>query len=484
MFTTQDLFLLAPEIFLLGSICVLLLVDQFIPQERRGVTHFVAIAVLIGCGVLTLRMPGAATYANAIPAAGGMVVRDGLGDVLKLFLYLTTALSFLYARPYLAARNLWSGEFYALCLFALLGMMLLVSASNLVMIYLGLELMALSSYALVAIDRDSPISSEAAMKYFVLGALASGVLLYGMSLTYGGAQSLDLMEIQRRIAGGFEPAWFQFGLLFVIVGVAFKFGAAPFHMWVPDVYQGSPTGVTLFIASAPKIAAFGMAYRLFDGAYPGLAQEWRDVLAVLAVASLAIGNIVAIAQTNLKRMLAYSTVSHVGFLFLGLIAGGTQGYGAAMFYSITYALTTVVAFGLIVLLSRAGFEAEEIDDFAGLNQLNPWYAFLVLLVMASLAGVPVLIGFFAKLTVLTAAVGAGYLWLAIVGGAFAVIGAYYYLRVIKVVYFDRPVRSDVLVLPADLPFRVVLSLNGIALLALGVYSAPLMRWCLVVLGGG
>jgi NADH-quinone oxidoreductase subunit N len=271
--------------------------------------------------------------------------------------------------------------------------------------------------------------------------------------------------------------------VFIVVGIAFKFGAVPFHMWVPDVYQGSSTGVTLFVSTAPKIAAFGMAYRLLDGAFPGLAVEWRQLLAVLAVLSLVLGNLIAIAQTNLKRMLAYSTVSHVGFLFMGLINGGIEGYSAAMFYAITYALTTAVAFGSIVLLSRAGFEAEEIDDFAGLNQRNGWYAFVVLLTMASLAGVPVLVGFFAKLAVLKAALDAGYLWLVIVGGVFAVIGSFYYLRVIKVMYFDEPASSEALTLPADMPFRIVLSANGLALLGLGLYSAPLMNLCQRVLGG-
>jgi NADH-quinone oxidoreductase subunit N len=482
-FDPNDLNLLAPELFLLGAICVILIADLFIPPERRGLTHFLAILSLIGCAVLTLRLPGAASAAPRQMAFANMFVRDGIGDVLKLFIYLSTALVFVYARPYLAARRLWNGEFYVLCLFAVLGMMLLVSAANLVMVYLGLELLALASYALVALDRDSGLASEAAMKYFVLGALASGMLLYGMSLVYGGAHSLDLATIQGRIAGGYEHAWFAFGLVFIVVGIGFKFGAVPFHMWVPDVYQGSNTGVTLFVSTAPKIAAFGMAYRLLDGAFPGLVVEWRELLAVLAVLSLVLGNLIAIAQSNLKRMLAYSTISHVGFLFLGLINGGIEGYSAAMFYAVTYALTTAVAFGSIVLLSRAGFEAEEINDFAGLNQRNGWYAFVVLLTMASLAGIPVMVGFFAKLAVLKAALDAGYLWLVIVGGVFAVIGSFYYLRVIKVMYFDEPASAEPLALPSDMPFRIVLSANGLALLALGLYSAPLMNLCQRVLGG-
>ena len=482
IFNPHDFALIAPELFLLGAACFLLLIDAFLGAERRGFTHALAILTLIACAVLTLRLPGAAEPMAQQLAFNGMFVRDGVGDVLKLFIYLVTAMVFIYAKPTLAARNLWCGEFYALVLFAVLGMLLLVSARNLVMIYLGLELLTLSSYALVALNRDSPLSSEAAMKYFVLGALASGLLLYGMSLTYGGAQSLDLAQISMKISRGYEHAWFAFGLAFVVVGIAFKFGAAPFHMWVPDVYQGSPTGVALFLASAPEIAAFGMAYRLLDSAYPGLGDEWRQMLAVLAVLSLAVGNIVAISQTNLKRMLAYSAISHMGFLFMGLINGGAQGYAASMFYVITYSLTSVAAFGMIVLLSRAGFEAEEIDDFAGLNQRNPWYALMMLMVMASLAGIPVWVGFFAKLQVLKAAIDAGFLWLAIAGGVFAVIGAYYYLRVIKVMYFDEPKRGDALALPSDMPFRLALSMNGIALLALGVFAAPLIAWCMRVLG--
>jgi NADH-quinone oxidoreductase subunit N len=483
MFNPHDFVLIAPELLLLVAVCFLLLVDLFVPQERRGFTHVLAILALVACAVLTMRLPGAAEGGARQFAFGGMFIRDGVGDVLKLFIDLTMIMVFIYARPSLAARGLWSGEFYALGLFAVLGMLLLVSAGNLVMIYLGLELLSLSTYALVALNRDSPLSSEAAMKYFVLGALASGLLLYGMSLVYGAAHSLDLAQIHGKIVAGYEPVWFGFGLAFVVVGIAFKFGAAPFHMWVPDVYHGSPTGVSLFVSSAPKIAAFGMAYRLLDGAFPVLGDEWRPMLAVLAVISLAVGNIVAIAQTNLKRMLAYSTISHVGFLFMGLINGGAQGYAAAMFYAVTYALTTVAAFGMIVLLSRAGFEAEEIEDFSGLNQRNSWYALMMLMVMASLAGVPVWVGFFAKLQVLKAAIDAGYLWLAITGGMFAVIGAFYYLRVIKVMYFDEPSRADALVLPNDMPFRMTLSANGIALLGLGVFSAPLMAWCLRVLGG-
>jgi NADH-quinone oxidoreductase subunit N len=362
-------------------------------------------------------------------------------------------------------------------LFAVLGMMFLVSAGSLVIVYLGLELLALSSYALVALNRDSPLSSEAAMKYFVLGALASGMLLYGMSMVYGATGTLDLNKIHAASIASAQPKLLLFGLVFIVVGIAFKFGAAPFHMWLPDVYQGAPTAVTVFIGSAPKLAAFGMAYRLLESGLGGAGPHWQQMLAVLAVLSLAIGNIAAIMQTNLKRMLAYSTISHVGFLFLGLVNGAPSGYAAAMFYAISYALTAAVAFGMILLLSRAGFEAEEIEDFKGLNQRAPWYAFLMSLTMFSLAGVPPLFGFFGKLLVLKAAVDGGMIWLAIVGAVFAIIGIYYYLRVIKVMYFDDADDATPLVVNADTPMRWVISLNALALLVLGLTWDPLYSWC-------
>jgi len=320
------------------------------------------------------------------------------------------------------------------------------------------------------------------MKYFVLGALASGLLLYGMSMVYGATGTLDLAAIHHgaksaALATSAYPVLLAFGVVFIVVGIGFKFGAAPFHMWLPDVYQGSPTAVTMFIGSAPKIAAFGMAYRLLEGGLSGMEMHWSQMLAVLAALSLVVGNIVALVQTNLKRLLAYSTISHVGFLLLGLANGTSSGYAAAMFYSIAYAIMTTAAFGMILLLARAGFEAEEIDDFRGLNQRSPWYAFIMLLVMASLAGIPPLFGFFAKLLVLKAAVDAGMWWLAMVAIVFAIIGCYYYLRVIKVMYFDAPADKTALVLPKDMPLRWLLSINGVALLVLGLFWGPLIGWC-------
>lgn len=480
MITVSDLLPLTPEIFLLSATCVLLLADLFISDARRGLTHFLGILTLVATAALVLR-DGVAT--DQVSAFGGMFLRDGLADVLKVFMLLVTGAAFVYAKPYLMDRGLFKGEFYVLALFAVLGMMVLVSAGNLLSLYIGLELLALSSYALVALDRDNRLATEAAMKYFVLGSLASGMLLYGMSMVYGATGSLDIASIHASLDGlGENRGILLLGVVFLVVGIAFKFGAAPFHMWLPDVYQGAPTAVTAFIASAPKLAAFGMAYRLLEGAVGDIA-DWRIMLAWLAVLSLAIGNVVAIAQTNFKRMLAYSTISHVGFLFLGLAAGTPQGYGAAMFYAIAYAIMSVGGFAAILLLARRGFEAEEISDFRGLNQRHPWFAFMVLLIMSSMAGIPVLLGFWAKLFVLQAAVQADLLWLAIVAVVFAVIGAYYYLRVIRTMYFDSPDEAQAAQpLSTDPQLRWLLTVNGLAMLGLGLFSGPLLTWCMRATG--
>ncbi len=419
----------------------------------------------------------------AASAFGGMFIKDAPSDILKAFILITTAATFVYAKQYLLDRKLFRGEFHVLCLFAALGMMILVSAGNLVTVYLGLELLALSSYALVALNRDNAVASEAAMKYFVLGALASGMLLYGMSMIYGATGSLDLVTIHAATAGlGENRMLMMFGVVFLIVGIAFKFGAAPFHMWLPDVYQGAPTAITLFIGSAPKLAAFGMAWRLLEGGAGDLDAWWRDIIAWLAVASLAVGNVIAIAQTNMKRMLAYSTISHVGFLFLALTNPSSVGYAAAMFYAITYALMSAGAFATVIMLSRKGYEAEQIADYAGLARKHPWQGFLVLLLMGSLAGLPPLFGFWAKLAVLQAAVQGGMLWLAIVGVVFAVVGAYYYLRVIKVMYFDPADESSKAGLIEDPQFRLLLSANALLMLVLGLFSGPLIAWCQAAFG--
>ena len=476
----NDILILLPEAYLTVAACVLLMLDAFLKPGQKGAVHWLSVLVLlVGAYLVVSGQPD-----GSVTAFGGMFVRDGVSEVLKVFSLLITAVIFIYAKPYLKERAIPFGEFYTLTIFATVGIMFLVSAGSLVTVYLGLELLTLSSYALVALNRDSRLSSEAAIKYFVLGALASGMLLYGMSMVYGATHSLDLHAIHAAIVGNEWHTLLLFGLVFLIVGIGFKLGAAPFHMWIPDVYQGSPTAVTIFIGSAQKLAAFGMAYRLLStgmgdiaGGTAGLAGQWQLMLAVLAVLSLAIGNLVAIVQTNLKRLLAYSTISHMGYLLVGLVNAGPEGYSASMFYAVSYALTSAAAFGMILVLSRAGFECEEIDDLKGLNQRSPWFAFMMLLVMFSLAGVPPLFGFFAKLLVLQAAIHAGFLWLAMVGAVFAIIGLYYYLRVVKVMYFDKPVEGTEVRLQGDVSVRLVLSLNVLALLVLGFAWGPLFGWC-------
>ena len=470
--TLADLQPLTPEIFVCGAAFALLMVDLFLSDQRRGLTHFLALFVLAAAAVLTARDMALE------PAFGfaGLFVRDTASDVLKLAVYAVAATSLVYAKPYLQDRGLFKGEFHVLVLFSVLGMMLRISAGSMLMLYLGLELQALAAYGLVAMDRDNPRSSEAAMKYFVLGALASGLLLYGMSMVYGATGSLQLGDIHAAAASSGDRTLLLTGVVFMLVGIAFKFGAAPFHMWLPDVYHGAPTAITAFIGSAPKLAAFGMAYRLLESGVGPLDAQWQDMVAWLAALSLVTGNLIALVQTNLKRMLAYSTISHVGFLFMGLAHGGNAGYSAAMFYAIAYAVMSVAAFGAIVVLSRKGFEAEEISDFRGLWVRSPGQALLVLFVMASLAGVPPFLGFWAKLEVLRAAVDAGLVWLAITGVVFAVIGAYYYLRVIKVMFFDEPEGEGAKIHP-DGHLRLMFAVNASALLVLGLFADWIMAWC-------
>jgi NADH-quinone oxidoreductase subunit N len=469
----NDVLLILPELWVLGMACVILLVDLWLSRERKGVLHFLAILTLAFALILTWHDRDAAQGTEAF---AGTFVRDHFADVLKTMLYLVVGLSLTYAKNYLRDRELYIGEFYVLALLALLGMMVMVSAGSLVTLYLGLELLALCSYGLVGMNRDSAISTESAMKYFVLGALASGILLYGMSMIYGVTGSLDLSTIaERAVALRGDDVVLAFGLAFLVVGLAFKFGAVPFHMWLPDVYQGAPTAITLFIASAPKIAAFAFAIRLLVDGLDPLRGHWAQMLTLLAIASLAVGNIVAIAQVNFKRMLAYSTISHVGFLLLGILAGTPEGYAAAMFYAIVYALSAAGAFGLIVLLARKGFEADQLDDLKGLSQRSPWYALIALMLMASLAGIPLFAGFISKFLVLKAVVQAGHVWLAAYAVVMSVIGMFYYLRVIKLMYFDEPDQSEPLRAPVDV--RFALSANGLAQVALGIFPGALIALC-------
>jgi NADH-quinone oxidoreductase subunit N len=383
-----------------------------------------------------------------------------------------------YSRAYLTLRGLFSGEFLALTLFATLGMMVMISANHFLTLYLGLELLSLSLYAMVALQRDSAIATEAAMKYFILGALASGLLLYGMSMLYGATGSLELGVVSNAIqSGGTNKTLLVFGLVFVVSGLAFKLGAVPFHMWVPDVYQGAPTAMTMFIGTAPKLAAFAFVARiLIEGLQP-LVQHWSGMLIILAIASMALGNLTAIAQTNLKRMFAYSTIAHMGFLLLGLLSGGIEGYGASMFYAIVYVLMSLGSFGMIMLLSRLGFEADTLNDFKGLNQRSPWLAFMMLLLMFSMAGVPPTVGFYAKFSVLNAVVQSGHIWLAVVAVLFSLIGAFYYLRIVKLMYFDAPESNSPISLGQDT--ALLISMNGLGVLLLGLLPGALMSVCAV-----
>ncbi|MGH8213874.1 MAG: NADH-quinone oxidoreductase subunit NuoN [Rhodanobacteraceae bacterium] len=480
MFSMNDLLVMLPEIYMTGAACLLLLVDAFLRDEQHGATHWMAVLVLLVGIYLVIfgQPPGTAT------AFGGMFVRDSMAEILKVFVLGATAIVFVLSRPYLRDRNLLIGEFYTLTIFAVLGLMLLVSAGNFVSLYLGLELYSLAAYALIALNRTSRLSSEAAIKYFVLSALASGLLLYGMSMIYGATGTLSLDAIHRAATTTTHPNLLRFGLVFLVVGIGFKFGAAPFHMWIPDVYEGAPTPVVAFISSAPKLAAFGMAWRLLQAGMGTMVGDWQIMLAALAVLSMAIGNVAAIAQSNLKRMLGYSTISHMGFLLLGLAGASPGGYSAAMYYAVCYALMSTASFGIILLLARAGFECEMIDDLKGLNRRSPWFAGMMAIAMFSLAGVPPLFGFFAKVLVLKAAIDAHMLWLAIVAIVFSIIGLFYYLRVVKVMYFDAPMEDAPPLQPKhDISLRWVLSANALALLALGFGSGPLLTWCQRAFGG-
>ncbi len=468
-----------PEMFLLGMTCFILILDLYLSDNTRFVTYLLSLAALVVTSLLTL----AQRTTDAITTFNGTFINDPMSDVLKIFIYLVTGIVFIYSRGYLKERGIFKGEFYTLGLFGVLGMMILVSAHNFLTIYLGLELLSLAMYAMVAMHRDSITASEAAMKYFVLGALASGMLLYGMSLLYGTTGSLDLAQIGdalTRSTNGNANVVLVLGLVFIIAGVGFKLGAAPFHMWVPDIYHGAPTAVTLYVSSAPKIAAFAMAMRLLVDGLGELQGQWQGILVIMAVLSMGIGNIIAIAQSNMKRMLAYSTISHVGFLLLGILSGTKAGYSASMFYTLVYSIMSVGAFGMILLMSKAGFEADNIDDYKGLNERSPWFAFMLLIIMFSMAGVPPTVGFYAKLSVLQAVVGVGGLtWLAVAAVIFSIIGAFYYLRIIKVMYFDKPIDSSPIAATTDM--RVVLSANSLAVLALGVFPSNLLALCLATL---
>jgi NADH-quinone oxidoreductase subunit N len=474
-----------PEIFLLLMACVITLVDLGVKSPRRTLTYVLTMLTL---AVVAAWEGSRAMNGTTLYGFNNMLVNDAMGNWLKCFATVAVMVTLVYGRPYSADRDmLRGGEIFSLSMFSLLGMFVMISGNHFLVIYLGLELLTLSSYALVALRRDNATATEAAMKYFVLGAMASGFLLYGLSMMYGATGSLNIGEVVQAIASGqVKHQVLVFGLVFVVAGLAFKLGVVPFHMWIPDVYQGAPTSITLMIGGAPKLAAFAIVFRLLiEGMLP-LAIDWQQMLVVLSVCSLALGNLAAIAQTNLKRMLAYSTISQMGFVLLGLLSGVINGnvagienaYSSAMFYVVTYVLTTLAAFGVILLLAREGFESEEISDLAGLNERSPLYAAVMAICLFSMAGIPPMVGFYAKLSVLQALITSGstaHVVLAVFAVLMSLIGAFYYLRVVKVMYFDAPITATTVSAPLDV--RAVLSVNGALVLLLGIVPGGLMTLC-------
>src|ERR1700676_433893 len=461
-----------PEIYLGLAACAILMLDLLLNDAQRRCTVVWVVISLVITAMLVAVQPVTVKFVGL----GGLFELDRMAQVLKVVTLLTVAVVFVYSTDYLEPRAILKGEYYVLGLSATLGAMVLISAGSLITLYLGLELLSLCLYAMVAFDRESGIAAESAIKYFVLGSMASGTLLYGMSIIYGVTGNLELGAIAAAVQNGLgDNVGLVFGIAFLIVGVGFKFGAVPFHMWIPDVYDGSPTSVTVFIGTASKLAAFALAMRLLPEALAGSQGDWSQMLVVLAVLSMAIGNIVAIAQTNLKRMLAYSTISHVGYILLGILAGTAQGYQAAMFYMISYVIVAAGAFGMILLLARQGFEADKIVDFRGLNARSPWFAGMMAILMFSLAGLPPFIGFWAKLGVIQAVLGVSYIWLAVVGVLFSVVGAFFYLRIVKLMYFDEP--TDATVIGGSVLMRTVLSANALLVFGLGVIPGTLLQLC-------
>jgi NADH-quinone oxidoreductase subunit N len=467
------LHLALPEIVVLMTACVALLSDLFFPRRGHSLAFFVACAgLLVAMGISTLYI-GQTSHL----LLHGLLISDDLSQLMDVFILLVVLLSFIYARHYLIERNIPQGDYYVLGLFSTAGMMTLVSAHSLLTVYLGLELVSLPLYAMTAIQRTQGDSSEAAMKYFVMGAIASGMLLYGISLLYGATGQLDFKEIAAVITA--EPTaqhgLLAFSLVFIIAGLGFKLAAVPFHMWAPDVYEGAPSPATLFISSAPKIAAVGVLLRLLSEGLGGLVHDWQHLILIMALLSTGFGNLLAIAQTNIKRMFAYSAISHLGYALFGVLAATASGYAASLYYVIVYALMSAGAFGLVVILSQADVEINLIDDLRGLNKRNPWLAFLMMIIMLSMAGVPPTVGFFTKLLVLKALVDVHLMWVAVVGLLFAVVGAYYYLRIIKVMYFDAPKETTPIRLSKAT--QLVFSLNGLSLLYLGVFPSILVTAC-------
>ncbi len=471
-FILPDLLPAVPEMFVFSMACAVLVLDLFLSERLRVVSYWLAQATLVGAALLTVK-----TMAGApVTTFSGTFVADHLANLLKLGIYVITFFVFAYSRDYLRDRGMFRGEYFVLGLFGVVGMMVMASASHFLTLYLGLELMSLSLYAMIAFQRDSGSATEAAMKYFVLGAIASGMLLYDMSMLYGATGHLEMAAVNRAVAQmSADDITLIFGLVFVVAGLAFKLGAVPFHMWVPDVYHGAPTAVALYIGTAPKLAAFALFMRLLVGGLEPLAGSWQTMFVIVALLSMAIGNVIAIAQSNLKRMLAYSSISHMGFFLLGIVSADANGYSSSLFYILVYAVMSLGAFGMIILLSRAGFEAERLDDFRGLNQRSPWHAFLMLLLMLSMAGVPPTAGFYAKLLVIQSLVQASMIWLAVAAVLFAVIGAYYYLRVIKLMYFDDAEARGPIVAGADM--QVLIAFNALVLIGVSPWLGTIMDLC-------
>ncbi len=484
---SMNLIFAAPELILVFSVPLILLIDLFLPKNRRDVTFFLSVAVIGACAVVSwvFLQEKAVVY-----SFGGAFVSDAVSHLLKLCTYFAMLFTLVYSRRYVNERHLTAGhldgEFYVLALFSMLGQMVVISSADFLTMYLGIELMSFPLYALVALKRDDGKAVEAATKFFILGALGSGLLLYGISMLYGATGSLDFMEIAKMAAyGGLNRTIMVFGVVFVVSGIAFKLGVVPFHMWVPDVLEGAPTAVTLLIAGAPKLAGFAICLRILVEALLPLAFDWQAMLIVLAVLSMGLGNVTAILQKNIKRMLAYSTIAQMGYMLLGMLSGVKAGqtdkivsafaYSSAMYYTLVYVLATLCAFGVVLMMSANGAEAEKLDDFRGLNRRNPWYALIMLVALFSFAGVPPLVGFFGKLAVFQALVDAGLIWLAVVGIVFAVVGAFYYLRVVKLMYFDEPVDERKIRVPRDM--AVALGINGMLLIGLGIFPGPLLSWC-------
>ncbi len=477
MFETPDLSLLGVEIYMLIMACVVLVADLFVKDKEHKLTYYLTQLTLVGGFAYTLHL--GMSYSEPQIAYAGSYILDGMATILKLAIFIAAFIVMVYSRPYINERKILRGEYYLLSLFATIGALVLVSAHSLLTIYLGLELMTLSTYAMVASHRDSSNASEAAMKYFVMGAVASAFMLYGMSLVYGASGTIEVSKVADAMVDN-TSVLFGMGLVFMVCGLAFKLGAVPFHMWIPDVYQGAPTPVTAYLSCVPKIATFAMVMRILVEAMPSLADNWMIMLIILSVLSMGIGNITAIVQSNIKRLLAYSAIGHIGYFLLGMIAGTPDGYSASMFYIIVYSLMSLAGFGVIIFMSRAGFECDSLDDFKGLWQRSPWYAFMMLMTIMSMAGVPPFIGFWPKLEVIMAVINAdkGLVWLAVLAMVFSIIGAFIYLRIAKVMFFDNA-EGD-LPLRTDLGTRITLSLNGLSMLLLGLFPSLILNYCIAV----